>query len=72
MRARELVLAFWNPGDQAFDVIGVFAEGVWCDLAVEDERCDVRLIGRHLAPPCPPFNSGDPNQGHKPVAEGFD
>ena len=66
------MLALRNQSDQAVDVIGVFTQSVRCNLTMNDERCDVRVIRRHLAPSRPSFVGRDPNEPHEPIAEGFD
>src|ERR1700694_5930095 len=72
VRAGKLVLTLRDQRHQAFDSVGLLAQGVRCDLAMKDKRGDVRLIWRHLAPPAPPLIGGNAYQADKPIAEGFD
>jgi hypothetical protein len=70
--ARELVLALGDEVDQAVDVEGVVAEGMGRHLAVQHQRRDVGVVGRHLAPTLAALVASDPHQADEFIAEGLD
>ena len=68
----ELVLALGDHVDQIVDVERVLAQRIGRDLAVQNLRRDVGVVGRDLPPALAALIGADPNEADKLIGEGFD
>jgi len=65
------VLALHHPLTQRDEIAIILAQNVGSDLTVQDQRGDIGMVGRYLAPALVPVLGASPHQRDVPGEEGL-